>query len=319
MKSAFTILIFLIGTLTYGQTYQSIVAEADVLYNNKEYRKSVDKYIEAFKTEQKEARDLYNAACSAALIGEKKLALEWLNLALQNGWSNIRHIKTDSDLTSLHGTKEWDDIINEMQKVVDKREANYNKPLQAKLLAIFDDDQSIRQEYIAAEKEFGHQSQQTDSLGKIMMFRDSINLIKVTEILDEYGWVGADIVGGQANQTLFLVIQHSDLKTQQKYLPMMREAVRNNKASSNALALLEDRVALGEGRRQIYGSQIGFDNESNKSYVLPLEDPDNVDKRRAEVGLGPLSEYVMRWEIIWDVEEYKKKLPELEEKQNKNK
>lgn len=306
MKSAFTILIFLIGTLTYGQTYQSIVAEADVLYNNKEYRKSVDKYIEAFKTEQKEARDLYNAACSAALIGEKKLALEWLNLALQNGWSNIRHIKTDSDLTSLHGTKEWDDIINEMQKVVDKREANYNKPLQAKLLAIFDDDQSIRQEYIAEEKEFGHQSQQTDSLGKIMMFRDSINLIKVTEILDEYGWVGADIVGGQANQTLFLVIQHSDLKTQQKYLPMMREAVRNNKASSNALALLEDRVALGEGRRQIYGSQIGFDNESNKSYVLPLEDPDNVDKRRAEVGLGPLSEYVMRWEIIWDVEEYKK-------------
>ncbi len=314
MKSAYTILIFLIVSLAYGQSYQSIVSEADVLYNNKDYRSSVDKYKEAFKIEQKQARDLYNAACSAALSGEKKLAFEWLNLALQNGWSNIRHIKTDSDLTSLHGSEEWDDLINEMQKLVDQREANYDKALQAKLLAIFDDDQTIRREYIAAQKEFGHQSMQADSLGKIMIFKDSINLIKVTEILDEHGWVGPDLVGGQANQTLFLVIQHSNLQTQQKYLPMMRDAVRDKKASSTSLALLEDRVALGEGKRQIYGSQIGFDEASNTSYVLPLDDPDNVDKRRTEVGLGPLSEYVKRWDIVWDVEEYKKKLPEIESK-----
>lgn len=47
-------------------------------------------------------------------------------------------------------------------------------------------------------------------------------------------------------------------------------------------------------------------------FVLPLEDPDNVDKRRAEVGLGPLADYVKQWNIVWDVEEYKKQLPELE-------
>ena len=31
--------------------------------------------------------------------------------------------------------------------------------------------------------------------------------------------------------------------------------------------------------------------------VSPLEDPDNVDKRRAEVGLGPLADYVSNWNI----------------------
>lgn len=46
-------------------------------------------------------------------------------------------------------------------------------------------------------------------------------------------------------------------------------------------------MALGEGRKQTYGSQIGFDESTNKYYVLPLEDPDRVDQRRASVGLRP--------------------------------
>jgi hypothetical protein len=32
-----------------------------------------------------------------------------------------------------------------------------------------------------------------------------------------------------------------------------------------------------------------------------------VDKRRAEVGLGTIQDYISRWNITWDVEEYKKK------------
>lgn len=93
---------------------------------------------------------------------------------------------------------------------------------------------------------------------------------------------------------------------------MMREAVKNGKAQGSSLALLEDRVAIGQGRRQIYGSQIGRDPETNQYYVLPLEDPNNVDKRRAEVGLSTLAEYVMNWDIKWDVEQYKKDLPAIE-------
>lgn len=315
MKVLITAFLFLLCSYTFAQTYKSIVAEADAFYNNKEYQKSVEKFKEAFKLEQKSPGDYYNAGCSAALIGDKKLAFKWLNLALENGWSNVKHLKTDTDLTSLHTDKKWNKLVSKMQVVVDKREANYDKPLQARLLAIFEDDQPIRHQYIAAQKEFGRESRQVDSLGEIMMYNDSVNLIKVTEILDKYGWVGPDKVGGQANQTLFLVIQHADLKTQQKYLPMMREAVKLGNANGSSLALLEDRVALGEGKKQIYGSQIGYDDVENKSYVLPLEDPDNVDKRRAEVGLGLLADYVKRWDIVWDVEAYKKQLPALEEKQ----
>lgn len=319
MKLFITVFLLFICSVTFGQTYKSLIVEADAYYKNKEYKKSVEKYKEAFKFEQKNSGDLYNAGCSASLLGDKKLAFKWLNLALKNGWANVRHLQTDTDLTLLHTDKKWNKLVSEMQLVVDKREANYDKNLQAKLLVLYEDDQSIRQQYISAQKKFGHQSKQVDSLRVIMIYKDSINLIKITEILDKYGWVGADKVGGQANQTLFLVIQHSDLKTQQKYLPMMREAVKIGNANGSALALLEDRVALGEGKRQIYGSQIGYDNETNKSFVLPLEDPDNVDKRRAAVGLGLLADYVKRWDIVWNIEEYKKQLPEIEEKQKRQK
>lgn len=180
--------------------------------------------------------------------------------------------------------------------------------LQAELVDIHTSDQQIREQYLAAMKEFGMKSKQLDSLGKLMGYYDSVNLLKVKKILDTYGWLGPDKVGAQANQALFLVIQHADLVTQQQYLPMMREAVKNKNAKASALALLEDRVALDEGRKQIYGSQVGQDEITGKFYVLPLEDPDNVDKRRASVGLGLLADYVKQWDITWNVEEYKKNM-----------
>lgn len=80
----------------------------------------------------------------------------------------------------------------------------------------------------------------------------------------------------------------------------------------NSLALLIDRIEIREGRKQRYGSQIGTNPNNKTLYVLPLIDPDNVDKRRAEVGLGPISEYVKNWNLVWDVEKYKSELPELE-------
>ncbi len=95
----------------------------------------------------------------------------------------------------------------------------------------------------------------------------------------------------------------------------MREAVKNGKAFPANLAYLEDRVAVRQGKKQIYGSQIGGDPETQICYVLPLEDPDNVDKRRAEAGLPPLAEYVIQYEIKWDVEQYKKDLPSIEAKE----
>jgi hypothetical protein len=71
-------------------------------------------------------------------------------------------------------------------------------------------------------------------------------------------------------------------------------------------------VALGQGKRQIYGSQIGYDPITGQAIVLPLDDPENVDKRRASVGLQKLAGYVSRWDMVWDAKKYKTYLPYYE-------
>lgn len=91
---------------------------------------------------------------------------------------------------------------------------------------------------------------------------------------------------------------------------------KNGNANPGNLAYLEDRVALREGRKQIYGSQAAKNKKTNKMYISPMIDPDNVDKRRAEVGLGTIAEYATKLNIVWNLEEYKKELPEMEKLEN---
>ncbi len=93
---------------------------------------------------------------------------------------------------------------------------------------------------------------------------------------------------------------------------MMRAAVKKGNANASSLALLEDRVALHQGKRQIYGSQIHTDKETPEMYVAPLIDPENVDKRRAEVGLGKLADYVSHWDLVWDIEKHKERIAKIE-------
>lgn len=302
--------------------YFDLVKIADSLYRIKDYKNSANKYSDAFKANSWKgySSDRYNAACSWALASVPDSAFFQLNkIATLMNYSNYNHITNDSDLISLHKDIRWKNLIKKIKLNKDKEEVNYNKPLIAILDSIYIEDQKYRSQINDINKKHGWESKEMKSHWKIINEKDSINLIKVKQILDQYGWLGTDVVSDQGNSTLFLVIQHSDLATQVKYLPMMREAVKNGKAAGSCLALLEDRVALRQGKKQIYGSQIGRDPKTQEYYISPLEDPDNVDKRRSEVGLGPLSEYVNHWQIKWDVEQYKKDLPRIVEKDKKNK
>ena len=173
-------------------------------------------------------------------------------------------------------------------------------------------DQVYRNQYQDTIGRYGADSKEVKALFERMRVQDSINQVKVCAILDRYGWVGPDIVGEEGKSTFFFVVQHAELPIQLKYLPMMRAAVKDGRANARHLALLEDRVNLRQGRKQVYGSQVGWEKKTNEYYVLPLDDPDNVDQRRAAVGLPPLVEYLQNWKMKWDVELYKKDLPRIE-------
>jgi hypothetical protein len=176
--------------------------------------------------------------------------------------------------------------------------------VKTRLNKIYYEDQSERIHIPEIQGQFGINSSELKEFLKKMGIKDSLNLMQIDDILNNYGWLSAIDVGDTASMTIFLVIQHSNLVNRLKYLPIMRDAVKKGKAKPKHLALLEDRVALEQGRKQIYGSQIGFNVIDSTNYVLPLEDPENVDKRRNAVGLEPIAEYVAYWNIIWNIQDY---------------
>lgn len=283
-----------------AQSYTQYVKKADSLYNVHQYERSMKVYLQALEIKSTVPHDLYNAACSAALAGADRVAITLLKLSVESGWTNIRHLKADKDLASLHPLPEWTALIDDLQKKVDGIESNYDKALQQELLTIYDADQRVRQAYMNLNPDGPHDKAKADSLSHVIHKLDSANLIKVTKILDTRGWVGKDVVGGQASDALFLVIQHSDLPTRKKYLPLLKDAVARRVARPDNLALMEDRIAIGEGRMQLYGSQLQRNDKTGKYFVLPIEDVQNVDARRAAVGLPPMSDYVKTWGLTWD-------------------
>ena len=325
MRRATLVLTFVISTtLSFGQAiskeYLELIKEAGYLYHAKEYTKSAVTYSAAFKANNWKGLsiDRFNAACAWALAGVADSAFFHLNKAANEAnYTNYEHITIDPDLISLQKDNRWNPLLEKIKQNKEKLEAKWDRALIATLDSIYAGDQNYRSQINEIGKKFGSESKEMKDHWKKISENDSLNLIKVKSILEKYGWLGTDVIGDRGTTTLFLVIQHSDQVTQEKYLPIMREAVQRGNARRSSLALLEDRVALKQGKRQIYGSQIGGDGVTQSYYVLPLEDPDNVDKRRAEVGLGLLSDYLRTWQIRWDIEQYKKDLTELEKKTNR--
>ena len=114
------------------------------------------------------------------------------------------------------------------------------------------------------------------------MDTDSTNLEMVTRILAETGYPSKSRVGDFASQTVWLVIQHSDLEVQKQYLPQLETAARNGDLPPAMIAALKDRIDVREGRPQKYGTQLGPEG------LCPLLDASRVNEWRKEVGLPPI-------------------------------
>ncbi|MBA21829.1 MAG: hypothetical protein CMP52_00580 [Flavobacteriales bacterium] len=140
-----------------------------------------------------------------------------------------------------------------------------------------------------------------------------INEKKVRTILDNYGWPTKEMVGEQGNWTICNVIQHADNEVRIKYLPMMREAVKEKKLEPRFLVRAEDRIATERGDLQIYGGQMKFYPETKSFNLWPVFDPVNIDKRRAEIGLEPIAEFLKnRFDFVWNLEEQIKRSEKFE-------
>ncbi|KQC01041.1 DUF6624 domain-containing protein [Pedobacter sp. Hv1] len=324
----FICLLLLTNSLVAQTKYQQSIDSAMHFYDSKEYAKAGAYFAKAAKINNNRdtQTNRYNAACSWSLANQPDLAFKELDHILLGkgmirGWDDPTEFHNmllkDADFANLKKDKRWEKVIAASAKRKTLFETNVDQKLVAELATVRKEDQGLRLKLDTIRKDKGPNSVEEKDLWKKINHSDSINLAKIETLLDQKGWLAPEQVGYVGSQTIFLVIQHANLAVQQKYLPMMRAAVKKGSAMPNDLALLEDRVAMREGKSQIYGSQITIDKETKKYYLYPVIDPDHLDDRRATVGLEPIANYLKSFSLNWDLETYKKELPALEAKVKK--
>jgi uncharacterized protein DUF6624 len=157
--------------------------------------------------------------------------------------------------------------------------------LRVELLQRVEQDQAIRNELIS----HGIKSPDKAILARMEAI-DAANTERMKAIVNQYGWPGPELVGRDASEAAFLLVQHANLAFQEQMLPLVEKAYRNGGLSGQDYALLLDRVRVGEGKPQVYGTQVKEWN-GQEPVLRAIEDEANVDKRRAEVGLPTLAEY----------------------------
>jgi hypothetical protein len=201
-----------------------------------------------------------------------------------------RMILSDTDFDRLHSLTCWKEITDKIDSVYLKTIPTVQNPkLAVELFHIFERDQHARGYGLKC-------------LDKHFVNVDSVNIIRVEEIIKEYGWPTYSMVGKVAANGAFLIIQHSNTRIQKKYLDQLLDAAKKKEASSESVALLQDRIMTKESHYQIYGTQVfqikdKVTGKLSKYTYYPIKDEKNVDARRKEMGLIPLKDYLKKFDI----------------------
>ena len=160
------------------------------------------------------------------------------------------------------------------------------------LLGMAEINQAVRKELI------GRGLGNLDSLDMVRQRTvDDTNVRLLSKMVDEYGWPTRGMVGQDGVDAAFLIIQHASHSFRKTMLPHVKKAYDLGDLSSGDYALLIDLVLVGDGYPQRFGTQAEIRN--NRLIILPIEDQDRVDERRAALGLEPLALYVEKLEALY--------------------
>ena len=113
---------------------------------------------------------------------------------------------------------------------------------------------------------------------------------EIDRIHEQYGWLKASVAGKDAAHMFWVLVQHQDVELQRRLLPEMERAVSEREASRADYALLYDRVMVGEGQLQRWGSQTKC--VDGKAVLDPVEDPEGLDDRRRGLFMQPVEQYL---------------------------
>lgn len=132
-------------------------------------------------------------------------------------------------------------------------------------------------------------------------------------IIEHIGYPTTKKVGIKASEAAWLIIQHSigQPSFMRACCQLLQEAVDAGAADPSQLAYLTDRIAVFEGRPQLYGTQFDWD-ENGELSPNTYDDIMKVAQRRKSIQLNTLEEQIeiMRQRVADERQGPPKKLEE---------
>ncbi|MET9117556.1 DUF6624 domain-containing protein [Streptomyces longwoodensis] len=127
---------------------------------------------------------------------------------------------------------------------------------------------------------------------------DAANVPFLGETIVRYGWPGRPQVGEPGCQAAVAIAVHADQDSplQSRFLATLRKAAQRVEATPAPWAHVQHRMLGISGRPQLYGTQYAHrqDGAGGRLELLPVAEPDALDRRRAHVGLSPHGEQAQR-------------------------
>ncbi len=158
--------------------------------------------------------------------------------------------------------------------------ANEYVELQIELEQMYNADQGLRSQIASMS------SYNADLVARLNR-TDSANQQRIKQILDQYGWIPRSRIGEKAADGLFYVVQHGEVEIMEKYIADLKALAAKGEARRTHAAMMEDRILMYRGQRQIYGTQATMRSApdgSSQSFIWPVADPNRVNDLRKEAG-----------------------------------
>lgn len=296
MKFLLSFLIFsLLCASSFAQNCETLRQEAWYLF----YMKKYDKSLSTFQKMEKNIntcmnrKDYYRMAYCAMAKENPPECLHYLTKAAEKGLrfknKEILAIRKDTVIKYLSKHFATDKIEQQVKNNTKNFELAVNQKLRIEVQKMAASDQKYRNVAEKLRKQNKLTKVAWDSLMNLQRKWDSLNTLKLQQIIETHGFPGYQLVGYAGADIACQIAQHSrDTVFQNTFLGMMRKAVEDLDYAPENLAFMEDMMLVSKGKLQKYGTQFGCFNGAEECIIQPIEDIENVDKRRIMRELPPL-------------------------------
>jgi tetratricopeptide (TPR) repeat protein len=245
--------------------YDLYARQAMLNYMDGQYQECVKNFDKAFNIKDDESENDYFYAAAAALrIQDNKKAKDYIIDAIVNENAAYEYFESFQGFDGFRATDELKSISEDYVKYQDEFKRSLPYPeLIDEMDKLIDADQSVRGGTSSREQ---------------MMKQDSLNIQRLIEITDKYGW---------QHRSWLLLWHHRGSFKDDNYVwsyfrPLIDSLIQTCEIRPDYWAMYEDFNAMLTSGNQIYGTMWG------NYYNYPIKDVENIDKIRESVGLPPL-------------------------------